>query len=280
MAPPKISVIIPTYGEERRKKLNSLLSEIEKQDYESREVLVIDGRDGQGRAINRGAASAVGEILLILDDDTILGHRGLFRNMVGVLEQDKKVGMVGASTIPRPDDSLFQKIAIMQVPRRYFPVVDVVTESDMVHHPCCAIPKRVFEEIGGENEVLIRGLDPDLRHRIRNKGYKIVIAPNSWIYHPLPNSLWGIFKMYFKNGQGAAFAYMVNPDLVCEVADTYQALPMPQKTNLTYRMFRFAKRFLWNIITFKMIKITAMTAYGMGYMTGFFTYRKYRPDER
>jgi len=244
------------------------------QDYENREELVIDGRDGQGKAINRGAALANGEILFILDDDASLGHTGLFRNMVRVLESDRKVGMVGASTIPRPDDSLLQKIAIMQVPRRYFPVVDVITESDMAQHPCCAIPRRVFEEIGGESEILTRGLDPDLRYRIRKKGYKIVIAPNSWIYHPLPGSLWGIFRMYFKNGQGAAFSYMADPGLVYEVADTYQKSPMPQKTDRTYRIFRFAKRFLWNMITFKMIKIVTMTAYGMGYITGFFIYGK------
>jgi len=277
---PKVSVIIPTLGESRRDKLNKLLSEIEEQTFRDYEILVIKGDDRQGRAINTAAAKAKGEIFIILDDDTGLGHPALFKNLIRTLESDSSIGMAGASTIPRPNDSLFQKIAMRQVPRRFYPVVERPTESDMVHHPCCAIPRRVFEEIGGENEVLIRGLDPELRFRIRSNGYKIVIAPDSWIYHPLPESAWGIFRMYFKNGKGAAFAYRTDPDSVYEVAPISQKRPLPAKTALSYRIARFAKRILRSALTLRIITLLAMTAYGLGYIAGFISYRNQRKNAK
>jgi len=119
---PKISVIIPTIGEPRKEKLNNLLSEIEKQTFTSREVLVIEGENRQGRAINKGAVRARGEILVILDDDASLGHDNVFKNMAEVLESDRSIGMVGTSVIPRPDDSSFQKNVIRQLSRQYCPV--------------------------------------------------------------------------------------------------------------------------------------------------------------
>ncbi len=270
----KISVIIPTLGESRREKLNNLLSDIDRQSFTDREIIVVDGRNGQAGAINEGAARSRGEILFILDDDAGLGHEDLFKNMINVLESDSSIGMVGASTVARPGDSLFQKIALRQIPRRYYPVVDRITESDMAHHPCCAIPKKIFEEVGGENELLIRGLDPDLRFRIRSRGYKVVIAPHSWIYHPLPETLIGIFKMHFRNGRASAFAYKTDPDLICEAPDGFHRMPRPPKTTLTYRVFRFIKRFVWNILTLKIIALISMTAYGTGYIVEFFTYKK------
>ena len=277
-ASPKISIIIPTLGRSRKERLDGLLSEIDKQTLADREVIVVDGKNGQGRAINEGAARARGNILLILDDDTSLGHPDLFKNMVSVLESDSSIGMVGASTIPRPNDSLFQKIAMRQVPRRYYPVVDKVTESDMAQHPCCVIPKTVFKEVGGENELLARGLDPELRFRIRAKGYKIVIAPDSWIYHPLPESVTGIFTMYFNNGKKAALAYKTNPDLIYEVGGIHQKFPSPQKTTIVYRVFRFIIRFLGNIITLKIMTLISMAGYGLGYMVGFLTYKRSGDD--
>ncbi len=274
MTVPKVSVIIPTIGGPRRAGLNRLLFQIEEQTLCDREVIVIEGENRQGKAINKAAAIARGDTFIILDDDTSLGHKDLFKNMVEALESDKSIGMVGASTIPRPDDSPFQKAAMMQVPRRYYPVVDKITESDMAHHGCCAIPKRVFDKAGGENELLIRGLDPELRFRIRKLSYKIAIAPHSWIYHPLPDTIGGIFRMYFKNGKGAAFAYRTNPDYVYEVGGICDKVPFPQKTGLSYRAIRFARRFLRNLAALKVISLAAMTAYGLGYAVGFFTYKK------
>lgn len=271
---PKASIIIPTIGGPRREALNKLLSEIEEQTFKDREILIIEGDTRQGRAINKAAAKAKGDILIILDDDACLGHAMVFNNMIEALEADKSIGMVGASTIAREDDSIFQKIALRQVPRRYYPVVDKVTESDMAHHPCCAIPKKVFEEVGGENEILVRGLDPELRFRIRKKGYKIVIAPHSWIYHPLPESIIGIFTLYFRYGKSSAFAYKINPGLVCEVGDMFDRVPSPEKTTLSYRVFRSIRRFLWNIVTFRIIALVYMAGYALGYIVGFSIYRK------
>lgn len=268
-----ISIIIPTIGQARRDGLNSLLSDIGKQTLKEKEVIVIEGEDRQGRAINKGASKAKGDILVIMDDDARLGHPDVLKNLINVLESDTTIGMAGASTIPRPDDSLFQKIAIKQVPRRYCPVVHEVTESDMAHHPCCAIPKKVFQEIGGENEVLIRGLDPELRYRIRKKGYRIVIAPDSWIYHSLPGSMKGIFKMYYKNGKAAAYAYLTNPDLVFEAPWGLRNRYFTPKTNFSYRVLRYGKNLLLNFITLKAVALISMLAYGAGYAAEFFAQR-------
>jgi hypothetical protein len=200
---PRATIIIPSLDGDRGGKLVDLLASLRHQTFQSFEVrlMLLDPR--QGRAINRAVQAARGDIIITLDDDTQMGHPRVLENLVRALDGDPSIGIAGASTIPAPDSSAFQQEACRQIPRRYFPVVDRVVDSDMAQHPCLAMRKAVFEAVGGEDEELVRGLDPLLRQRVRDAGYRVVIVPYTWIGHPLPESRLKIFRMYFRNGRAA-----------------------------------------------------------------------------
>ena len=83
------------------------------------------------------------------------------------IDADPAIGMAGASIVIPPEANAFQRKAALEFPRFNTPVVDQVTDSDLACHSCCAFPLRVFEEVGREREDILRGLDPDLRVRLR-----------------------------------------------------------------------------------------------------------------
>ena len=69
-----VSLVIPHFSSSREENLNGLLAEIRGQSFQELEVLVVCGVSPQGKAINHGAALAKGEILVVMDDDSRIGH--------------------------------------------------------------------------------------------------------------------------------------------------------------------------------------------------------------
>lgn len=189
--------------------------------------------------------------------------------------------MVGASVTIPLHASWFQRRAAREFPRFSVPVVSEVTESDMACHGCCAFPRRVFEEIGGEREEIVRGLDPDLRHRLREKGYRVVLAPHSPVYHPFPSGLSGFLRLFFRNGKGSAFAQRFQPHLVYETDERVRSTRFQEKRSFIYRLFRFPLRLIYSIMTFKVFRFLGYTAYGLGFLWGWWEYSSsQRKDEK
>ncbi len=179
---PKVSIIIPSlYFNERNENIKNLIQIIENQTFKDIEVIFVIGDNRQGRAINRGARKAKGEILVIMDDDTMLGDNKVIENLYDALIKHPDYGLVGAACEIPFQANVFLKNALKQIPRRYFPTQKKDRESDMVQHPCLAIRKDLFFQIGGEDEDLIRGLDPILRYKVKISGYKVIIVKNTWI---------------------------------------------------------------------------------------------------
>lgn len=251
-----------------------LLESIESQSFEDWELHVVKGVSPQGRAINQGAAQARGEILIILDDDSRLADETVFEKLVNVLDGDPEVGMAGASIVLPPESSPFQRRAARQFPRFNTPVVDSVTESDFACHGCCALPMKVFDEVGREREDLIRGLDPDLRVRLRAAGYRVVLAPQARIYHPLPAGWGRLLKIFFRNGFGSAYARKFQPATVYETLETHPkegASELRVRTGLLYRVLRFPLRLLKALLLGRMQRFGAYCAYACGYVWGMAT---------
>jgi GT2 family glycosyltransferase len=274
---PRVTIVIPSLDGSRGGKLDSLLRSLRRQSYQDFEVrlMLLDPR--QGRAINRAVRAARGEIVVILDDDTGLGHGRVIENLIAALDADPGIGIAGGSTVPDPSSSEFQKSACRQIPRRYFPVVDRVVDSDMAQHPCLAIRKDLFLQVGGEDEELVRGLDPLLRHRVRQAGYRVVIVPDTWVSHPLPEGLGRIFRMYFRNGRGSAYAARHFPDRIYELSDGSPGLEFAARRPIAYRAFRYPARMLASILRRRWIKLVAEAGYLTGYVTEIVSGSRARP---
>ena len=268
---PRVSVIIPSRDGHRDGCVPRLMESIEAQTYRDFEVLLIKGVFPQGKAINQGVDQAKGEIIVVLDDDSRLANPEVFARLIAALDSDATIGFAGASIAMPPEASAFQRRAATQFPRFRTPEVDSITDSDLACHGCVAMPRSVFEAIGREREDIIRGLDPDLRVRMRAAGYRVVLVPGCVIYHPLPDGLRPLLKTFFRNGFGSAYAQRFQPDSVFETHESLHEEDFNPRTSLAYRIARFPARLLKAAATGQFLRLAAYSAYACGYAWGMMT---------
>jgi GT2 family glycosyltransferase len=271
---PRVSIIIPSLDGHRGGAVPRLLESVRRQTLQDIEVHLIRGVTPQGKAINQGAAKSRGEILVILDDDSCLAGDNVLERLVAALDADPAIGMAGASIVVPPGASPFQRRAARQFPRFNTPVVDAITDSDYACHGCCAIPAAVFKRIGGEREDLLRGLDPDLRVRLRAAGYRVVLVPHAAIYHPLPEGLRRLMRIFFRNGYGSAYARKFQPGAVYETHEDLDAASFKPKRSFAYRLARFPLRLVKALAQGRFLRFSAYCAYACGYLWGTMTARE------
>lgn len=271
---PYVSVIIPTLDGKRGGRVALFLESLEAQSFEDFETVLVEGISPQGKAINEGVRRARGRVIVIADDDTCLADGKVLHQLIKTLESDKGIGMAGASIVLPEDATRFERRAAIEFPRFNMPVVEEVTTSDMACHGCCALRKEVFEEVGGEREDIIRGLDPDLRARLRRAGYRVVLAPHARIHHPLPQNMKGLLRLFFRNGYGSAYARKFRPESIYETHEHVDSEGFTEKTSLTYRVLRFPVRLLWAVCRGRFLRFFAYCAYACGYAWGAVTARE------
>lgn len=263
-----VSVVIPHFYRSRDKNLKGLLEDLRNQSSKDLEVIVVPGVSPQGKAINQGVRRAQGEILVIIDDDSRLGHPRVIENLIRVIREDSSIGMVGASVVTSPQANRFQRMAGSQFPRFDMPIVEKVTESDLPGHPCAAFPKKVFIQIGMEREDILRGLDPDLRVRIRKAGYRVVLAPDTWIHHPLPENLFKFIRVFLRNGYGSAYLQRFYPEMNYDTDEILPSKNFVAKRPLLYRVLRYPVRLARSLVALQWIRLLGYTVYVFGYLAG------------
>ncbi len=263
-----LSVVIPSAGAGREENLRALLGDLSGQTLPPDEVRVVRGVRPSGRARNEGARGARGTVLVFLDDDVRLGHPGVLETMVRCLASVQRAGMVGAAQLLPEHSSRFQRSAAGQIPRSTSPVVSVPTDSDMVVTACCAVWRDLFWELGGFNEEVARGVDPEFRHRLRKAGWRTVVAPGVWFYHPMPEGLLALCRTSFRNGRESASAVRRFPDLALENPDGHVVQFRPRRSQ-AYRAARHALRLVGGIVTLRWIGVAAQLSYLAGYASAY-----------
>ena len=271
MNPPKVSVIIPSLDGYRDGNVPLLIRQVEDQTFKDLEIIVIKGVRPNGKARNEGARKAKGEILVSIDDDVTLGHDKIIENLVSYLERDQNLGLLGISKLVPKESNWFQRRCAKEIPRATSPIYSELTEGDLVDHMCIAIWKDLFFKVGMENENLIRGTDPDLRHRIRKAGFKIAIVPDSWGYHPVPGGLIKLLKTFFINGMGSCWVQRHYPELAFHDSEDHTAPFQPQTTQ-PFRVIIFFGNLLKNIlhghIFYSLARISYALGFGYGMISG------------
>lgn len=265
---PKVSVIIPSLDGYRKGNVQKLLEDIRNQTIKDLEIRIVKGVVPGGKARNEGVKLAKGKFLVFIDDDVRLGNECVIENLIKVLEDNDNIGLVGASQLIPEDSNWFQRQAAKQIPRSLFPITAEDKETDMVTHMCMATRKDFFLGIGGENEYLISGIDPDLRYRVRKAGKKIVVIANTWAYHPLPNNLLSLLKLSFIKGRDSAWVWHHHPEFLYEV-DKGNNQVFIYKRPLYYRIFRAIGVCAYNLFSFKWIYLISRVAYSLGWLSHF-----------
>lgn len=264
---PKVSVIIPSFDGSRNGNVGILKSQLDSQSLKPYEVIVVVGVSPNGKSRNEGVKKASGAYYVFIDDDVTLGNDKVLENLIKPFIERDDVGLSGPSQLIPENSNWFQKKSAEQIPRSIFSVQSELTDSDMVSHMCLAIPAEFFKKIGQENPDIIAGTDPDLRYRVRKAGYRVCVVPNTWAYHPMPETFSKLMKVSFQKGRNSAVVRKQFPDLIFELDEGFRK-DFPGKRLLVYRIFRSLMKLLKYLISWQFIGFVALIAYNIGNIYG------------
>lgn len=261
---PVVSVVVPSLDGDRQGNVARLVQALGQQTIDAIEVLLVVGVRPNGRARNVGARRAQGRYLVFIDDDVLPGSDDLLDRMIAVFHTDPRIAMVGCSQLVPLQANLFQRRCATQLDRVQSPVIDHIEDTDMATHLCVALPRELYLAIGGEHEHLPRGTDPELRARLRALGYRVVLAPQTWAYHPPPDSWRTLLRTYFRNGFGSRYVADQFPEGTLPTATGHGAAPHDAGT--FGRAVRFASRMAIALARGQFIRLVAHAAYAAGYL--------------
>jgi glycosyltransferase involved in cell wall biosynthesis len=267
--PRQIAVIIPSGNSERDASLAGLLEDLRNQTIPPVETQIVRGVSPNGKARNQGVEKTSAETLVFLDDDVRLDQPDVLEKLAKALD-DSSLGLVGTSQLLPPDSSPFQRRCAEQIPRSRSAVVGVLTDSDMVTTQCCAIRRSVLDQIGGFNDKILRGVDPELRHRVRQAGLRVAVVPGAWHYHPMPQNLAALWRMAWRNGFASAFAQRHFPDTVLFNPEGHVA-EFDARPSLARRFLRRATELLGRLARGAHYGVVYDLAYALGYLSSLTT---------
>ena len=157
------------------------------------EVRLIENKENNGfpKAVNQGITSAIGDYVLLLNNDTIVTN-GWLEKLFEVAESDKTIGVVGpisneVSGVQKDKELNYKTIDEMHL---YAASVKEKNKNKMLQFPrvaflCTLIKREVIDKIGGLDERFSPGNfeDDDFCLRAQLAGYKTVIAKDVFIHH-------------------------------------------------------------------------------------------------
>ena len=141
---------------------------------------------------NRGLEIADGEHLVILNNDTYVTP-GWMLDLVRHLRQDAALGLVGPVTNNIGNeakiDIQYANMEEMQRAARIYTASHArqALEAQVVAFFCVALPRAVYEAVGGLDERFGLGFfeDDDYCQRVRQAGFKVAIAEDVFVHHHL-----------------------------------------------------------------------------------------------
>lgn len=206
---PRVSLIVPSLNGA----IDALRASLAEQTLKDVELIVVAGAKPAGRARNLGVARATGAIIVFVDDDATFGHPAVLEQLVAGLAADPTVGVVGPSKQLSPQATPRQRRIAAQVPRWVYPIHTIDTESNPpldgygfsgITTTCCAMRRADFLRVGGFDEGLATGEDPELFYRLRRAGHRFIIPANCWVCHDPPGSLRDLARKCYRYGVGHA----------------------------------------------------------------------------
>ena len=204
---PSVSIIIVNYNGEEL--LKQCLNSLEKINFNSFEIIIVDNNstddsvdfitknfpkiilikleENRGFAEPNNIASKIakGKYLLFLNNDTAVTENFL-TELIRVIESNKKIAIC-QSLLLKFDESIDSSgdfIDRLGVVYNSKTVINKEREISSARGACMLIKKNIFDELGGfDKQFFVSFEDVDLGWRTWIKGYKVMLAPKSIVYH-------------------------------------------------------------------------------------------------
>ena len=214
---PHVALIVPSLHGDAA----ALEGDARRQSRPPEEVIVVAGVRPNGRARNDGVRRTAATVLVFVDDDARLGDEGLIERLIAPLA-DPAIGVTGSAKLLPPDAPPFQRRVAREVPRIEHAVVKAPLETNPpldrhgyseITTTCAAMRRAVWEEVGGFDEHLLRGVDTEFLRRMRKRGYRMVLVPDTWVWHPAPATLWALVRKHYLYGIGFAQEVRLDPSI-------------------------------------------------------------------
>ena len=154
-----------------------------------------------------------------------------------------------------------------ELPRRSSIPVQKLIDSDLAEHPCMIMRSEEFKLIGGENELIPRGLDPYLRQQFRKIGKRVIVTPGVIYHHLPPDTLRRLLKQFYRNGRHAAYTNRYFSRWMIETPRKHGVFKA--KYSFLFRLFRFPLRLLQALVNMKLIWFLCEVFYGIGFIHGY-----------
>jgi len=160
-------------------------------------VIYNDANLGFGPAVNRAAAVAKGEHVLVLNPDCLLEPDTLTR-MLDVLDEHPQAGIVGAVVCAAdgtPDPASYRRDPLLRPALATLlgarggmnidgDIPDRVVSAEAVSGALMLLPRKVFEQLNGFDEAyFLHCEDLDLCRRARDAGYAVLLAGDVRVLH-------------------------------------------------------------------------------------------------
>ncbi|MBC8159576.1 MAG: glycosyltransferase [Roseiflexaceae bacterium] len=279
---PAVALIIPSLDGQAE----PLLASVRRQTLQPSEIALVKAVRPNGKARNVGVAQTSAPILVFVDDDAVLGDEHVLANLVAPLLADQSIGVTGAAKLLPPGAPFFQRWVAREVARIEHAVVAAPLETNPdppafyseITTTCCAMRRAVFEQAGGFDAALLRGVDTEFFVRVRRLApdrYRFVLVPHTWAYHPAPATLRALLRKQFLYGVGAAQEVRRDP---ARARGRYLHTPLHALAFLVFRtLILLPNVFLpysfaapsWRP-GFKPLKALASYASALGYLAGWY----------
>lgn len=190
-------------------------------------VLALDKNYGFATGNNKGAKLAKGELLVFLNNDTVVDKNWLYE-LVKVIESNKKIAICGSRVLSHEGKTQYAGSYLhslggkMDYPfhedkpdRDYYLVGSILGAS-------FAIRREVFEKLGGfDDDFFLYGEECDLCLRAWIFGYTVAYAVNSIVYHYGGGSI-DKFQFYISKFSKSKFKSIVYGRLLSQVRVYYE----------------------------------------------------------